>query len=283
MQGKQVAITGATAGIGRETALALATMGASLTLFCRNPDKAGALAEEIAQAAGAPPRIIDMDMNSLDSVRNAASEFVAGGQSLDVLLNNAGLINTSRRESADGFEQTLAVNHFAPFLLTGLLLPALQSAPAARIVNVASHAHTFVRGMDFDDMQAERGYKTFHEYGRSKLANMLFTRELSRRLQASPMTVNSLHPGTVSTSLGSQNGGLLSKLVPLLLKPFFLSPRQGASTSIYLCTSPEVAQVSGEYFVNSKIGKAKSWALDDAAAVKLWHYSEDCVGFNYPL
>jgi NAD(P)-dependent dehydrogenase (short-subunit alcohol dehydrogenase family) len=224
-----------------------------------------------------------MDMASLDSVRAAGELMAAEHQPLDVLLNNAGVINMSRKETVDGFEETLAVNHFAPFLLTGLLLPSLQKAPGARIVNVASDAHTFVKGMGFDDMQATASYKTFREYGRSKLANILFTRRLSQQLKGSGITVNCLHPGAVSTSLGTQNNGLLGKILPLLLKPFFRTPLQGAQTSIYLCASDEVAQVTGEYFVDCKPRKTKPWARDDAAADRLWRYTEETLNYTFPL
>jgi NAD(P)-dependent dehydrogenase (short-subunit alcohol dehydrogenase family) len=283
MQGKHVAITGPTAGIGRHTALELAARGAELTLFCRNADKAQSVQQDCAAISGRTPTLILMDMANLTSLRQAADEFLALEKPLDVLLNNAGLVNTSRRQTVDGFEETLAVNHFAPFLLTGLLLPAIQQTPSARIVNVASHAHTFVRDMGFEDMQAERGYKTFREYGRSKLANILFTRSLARRLEGQDITVNCLHPGAVSTSLGHNNPGLLSKALPLLLKPFFRSPEQGAETSIYLCCSDEVAGISGEYFSNCKQAKSKPWARDDAAAEQLWQYSQECTGFRYPV
>ncbi len=283
MQGKTVAISGPTAGIGRETARHLAGQGAELILLCRSPDKGEALAEEIATSGNRRPTVIEMDMASLASVRAAGEAILARDVPLDVLLNNAGVVNTQRLESVDGFEETLAVNHLAPFLLTGLVMPALQAAPAARIVNVSSGAHHFVRGMGFDDMQAEKGYRTFREYGRSKLANLLFTLELARRLEGTPMTVNSLHPGAVSTSLGTQNGGLLSSVLPLLLKPFFRSPAQGAETSIFLASSPAVEGVSGQYFVNCKAVKPKPWALDEEAATRLWQFSEDCVGFTYPV
>jgi len=282
MLGKHIAITGPTAGIGRHTALALASRGADLTLFCRSADKASALQQDIIASGGTSPTVIMMDMAELGSVRQAAAEFLALGRPLDVLLNNAGLINTSRKETVDGFEQTLAVNHFAPFLLTGLLLPALQQAPKARIVNVASHAHTFVKGMGFEDMQAENSYKTFREYGRSKLANILFSRSLAGKLEGQGITVNCLHPGAVATSLGGNNKGLLGKIVPLLLKPFFRSPEQGAATSIYLCCSDEVSAISGAYFFNCKQVQPKPWALDDEAAQRLWAYTEECTGFSYP-
>ena len=283
MQGKHVAITGPTAGIGRWTSLDLARQGAQLTLFCRNEEKAQDLQQEIVAAGGVKPAVILMDMADLGSVRRAAADFLAGGRPLDVLLNNAGVVNTSRKETVDGFEETLAVNHFAPFLLTGLLLPALQQSPGARIVNVASNAHAFVKGMGFADMQATRGFKTFREYGRSKLANILFTHSLASRLEGEDITVNCLHPGAVATSLGKQNDGFFSTLLPLLLKPFFRSPEQGAQTSIYLCCSAEVADTSGAYFANCKPARPKPWASDDESAERLWNYTEQCVGFEYPL
>jgi len=283
MQGKHVAITGPTAGIGRSAALEIARRGAQLSLFCRNLQKAEELRQEIIAAGGLEPTIILMDMADLSSVRNAAQTLLDSGQALDVLLNNAGVVNTRRKETVDGFEETLAVNHFAPFLLTGLLMPGLKRSPGARIVNVASHAHAFVKSMGFEDMQATRGFKTFREYGRSKLANILFTRRLAARLEEQDLTVNCLHPGAVATSLGSQNNGFLGRNLPRLLKPFFRSPQEGAQTSIYLCCSADVASVSGEYFVNCKQAKAKPWACDDAAADRLWSYTEECLGFEFPL
>jgi NAD(P)-dependent dehydrogenase (short-subunit alcohol dehydrogenase family) len=283
LQGKHVLITGPTAGIGHTTALALAAQGANLTLLCRSREKGAALAAEITAAGGAAPTVVAMDMASLASVRQAAEQCLAMGRPIDVLLNNAGVVNTSRKTTVDGFEETLAVNHFAPFLLTGLLLPAIQDVPGARIVNVASAAHAFARNMGFDDLHAEQGYKTFREYGRSKLANILFTRSLAQRLVDHPVTVNSLHPGAVSTSLGMQNGGVMSKILPIILKPFFRSPEKGAETSIYLCSSEKVAGVSGEYFADCKPVRPKPWARDDEAAARLWRITEESVGFTYPV
>lgn len=281
--GKHIAISGPTAGIGRSAALELSSRGAQLTLLCRNAEKATQLAAELVAAGGLAPNIVVMDMASLSSVRRAAQEVLDMGVPLDILLNNAGIVNTTRCETEDGFEETLAVNHFAPFLLTGLLLPALKMAGSARIVTVASDAHNFVKGMGFEDMHAQESYKTFREYGRSKLANILFTRALSDRLKGQGITVNSLHPGAVATSLASQNEGLLARILPVLLKPFFRSPEKGAATSIYLCCSDEVENISGEYFANSKLATAKPWATDDIAAEKLWSYTEDCIGYEYPV
>lgn len=281
--GKHVAITGATSGIGRASALDLARQGAVLTLFYRSAEKGEALQREVEQVGGATPVMVPMDMCDLSSVRTAAQAVLDADVPLDILLNNAGVVNVSRRETADGFEETLAVNHFAPFLLTGLLLPLLQRSAAARIVNVSSDAHKFIRGMRFEDMQAQRNYRVFREYGRSKLANILFTRNLSQRLADTSMTVNCLHPGAVATALGKQNDSLAGKIVPLLLKPFFLSPEQGAATSLYLCCSDEVSQVSGEYFAKCKPVQLKPWALDDAASERLWALSEESVGYQYTV
>jgi NAD(P)-dependent dehydrogenase (short-subunit alcohol dehydrogenase family) len=279
---KHVVITGATAGIGRCSALTLAALGADLTLLSRNPAKAQTLAEEIVGAGGKRPTLITMDMAELRSVREAARQCLELHKPVHILLNNAGVVNTRRRETVDGFEETLAVNHFAPFLLTGLLLPKLLETPGARIVNVASDAHSFVKDMGFDDIQAKRSYKTFREYGRSKLANILFTRSLAHRLAGQPITVNCLHPGAVATSLGSQNEGFLAKWLPTLLKPFFRSPGKGAETSIYLCQSDVVEQTSGAYFVNCKQATPKPWARDEKAAERLWSLTEQCVNFSYP-
>ena len=283
LQNSHVVITGPTSGIGRVSALRLAQAGASLTLLCRNPQKGVQLQQDILTAGGEAPRVVVMDMASLASVRQAAQEVLELERPVDVLLNNAGVVNNRRCVTGDGFEETLAVNHLAPFLLTGLLLPALRQAQSARIVNVASNAHHFVRDMGFDDMQAEQRYRTFHEYGRSKLANILFTRELAQRLAGGGITVNALHPGAVATAIGTQNGGLAGKLIPLLLKPFFRTPEKGAETSLYLCTSSEVADVSGAYFYNCRAIEPKPWARDAAAARRLWEYSEEAVGFHYEV
>ena len=280
MQGRHVAITGPTAGIGRAAALELARRGASLSLLCRDAAKGRALQAEIAEFAD-QPEVVTIDMASLASVRSAAEVMLSKNRPLDVLLNNAGVVNTARRTSADGFEETFAVNHLAPFLLTGLLLPALHEAGRARIVTVASDAHTFVRGLGWEDMQAERSYKTFREYGRSKLANILFTRALARRLQGTDITANSLHPGAVATSLGTNNGPLGS-IVMTMLKPFIRSPERGAETSVYLCSSGEVADISGSYFANCREKQPKPWASDDAEAERLWQYSEEGTAFTYP-
>ncbi len=283
MNNRHVVITGPTSGIGRSAARELARRGAHLTLLCRNLDKAAELVSDIVAEGGHSPEVVEMDMRRLASVRAAGEAVLDLGQPVDVLLNNAGIVNPRRVETEDGFEETLAVNHFAPFLLTGLLLPALlKAAPGARIVNVASNAHHFVRNMGFDDLQAEKRYKTFTVYGRSKLANILFTRSLAERLADRGVTVNSLHPGAVATGIGKENGGITAQVAHLLLKPFIRSPEKGAETSIYLCSSDAVRDTTGAYFYNCKETQPKPWAKDDAAAERLWHVSEGATGFSYP-
>jgi len=281
VKGKHVLVTGATSGVGRAAAHALLARGAALTLLCRDPTRAELVAEEVCNKGGTRPELLIADLGNLDSVRRAAAKFMDSGRPLDILLNNAGLINTTRRETVDGFEETFAVNHLGPFLLTGLLLPRLLQSAQARIVCVASDAHQFCRGMQFEDLQSQQSYKTFNVYGRSKLANILFTRELARRLQGQ-VTVNCLHPGAVASNMGKNNAGILGKLLPLLLKPFFRSPQKGAETAVYLCADDEVAAVSGKYFIDCKQTRPKPWAEDDTAAEKLWEISEQLTDIIYP-
>jgi NAD(P)-dependent dehydrogenase (short-subunit alcohol dehydrogenase family) len=284
MRGKQVFITGGTNGIGRATAMELARQGADLTLLVRSRERAAELLQDIATRTQAPvPQVLVADLGDLSSVRVAAESYLATGKPLDVLVNNAGLMNTLRCESADGYEETFAVNHLAPFLLTGLLLPALQASSGARIVNVSSDAHAlFCRSMQFEDLQSELGYKPFNVYGRSKLANILFSRELAARLETTRITVNSLHPGAVDTGLGRQNPGVIVGMLARFVALFFKSPSRGAATSIYLSTSAQVSDVSGQYFVNCRQAQPKPWAEDDLAAQQLWKVSEQLTHFAYP-
>jgi NAD(P)-dependent dehydrogenase (short-subunit alcohol dehydrogenase family) len=204
---------------------------------------------------------------------------------IDVLVNNAGLILTRREETVDGYEATLAINHLGPFLLTNLLLDRLEASAPARVVNVASTAHNQARkGMPFDDLQSTRGYRGMKVYGISKLANILFTDELARRLEGTGVTANSLHPGTVRTGYGAHGDakGLL-RVGLLISKPFFLSPKQGARTSVYLASSPEVEGVTGKYFAKCKEKQPKAQALDAAGAARLWSASDDMVGLTSSL
>jgi len=284
MQGKTVVVTGGNSGIGYETAAALAAMGARVVLTARNADKGRSAVASITQRLGgdAQVQLVVFDLADLSSVRRGAAEILEQAPRLDVLVNNAGLVLSQRIETADGLEATLATNHLGPFLLTNLLLDRIRSSSPARIVNVASTAHSAARkGMPFDDLQSEKRYATMRVYGQSKLANILFTRELAHRLAGTGVTANSLHPGTVRTGYGADGDarGLLAFGIKIS-SPFFLSPAKGARTSIFLASAPEVAEVSGEYFVKCKPKQPKRWARDDDAARRLWQVSEELVGLS---
>lgn len=272
--GKTAIVTGATNGIGKAAALALAEMGAEVVLIARNGTLVQQTVTEIKHETG--NQKIDFlvaDLSSQAEVRRVAAEYLASGRPLHILLNNAGALFTERQLSADGIEMTFALNHLGYFLLTELLLDRIKQSAPARIVNVASAAHEAATGgMNFDDLQYAKKYSAMATYGQSKLANILFTRELARRLSGTQVTVNCLHPGFVATRFG--HGTALMGFIMTLLRPFQRSIDKGARTSIYLCSSPEVENISGEYFADCKIAKAKPYALDDAAAQKLWGISE---------
>jgi retinol dehydrogenase-14 len=280
LDGKTCLVTGATNGIGRAAARELACLGASVVLLGRDPERCEAARAEIAAACGRPAEVsvLIADLARLSDVRRAAQEFLAGGRPLHVLLNNAGVVQLSRSETVDGFETTFAVNHLAPFLLTNLLLARLQASAPARIVNVSSEAHKLGGGLDFDDLASARGYSGMGVYGRSKLANLLFTRELARRLEGSGVTVNALHPGAVRTGLGRNNDAPVLKLVAGLFRPFFSTPERGADTAVWLCSAAEVAGISGRYFANRRERTPHRAALDDMAARRLWDESAKQVG-----
>ena len=284
MDGKHVVITGATAGIGQASAIALAKSGAKITFLARSQSKAENTLAEIKAASGRDHhRYVIADFSSLESVRKGAEEILSWGEKIDVLQNNAGYAASERRETVDGFEENFAVNHLAPFLLTGILLPLILNK-GSRIVNVGSHSYSFVKGMNFDDLQSKNGYKPLKVYSYSKLANNLFTVELADRLKAHGVTCNVLHPGTVNTSLGTQDKGFVASTVKFLTKyaPFlFKTPEQGAATSNYLCQSDEVANVTGKYFVDCKQVQPKPWGEDMEAAKRLWTLSEEMTGFTY--
>ncbi len=273
MQGKTVLVTGANQGIGKASAVELARCGAKVVLVCRNETKGKAALEEVrAQAKGQPPELLVADLASLADVRRVAGDFRKGHDTLDVLLNNAGLIVPTRRTTVDGIEETFAVNHLAPFVLTSELLPLLRATPSSRIVNVSSEAHR--RGkMHFDDLELAKGYGSFKAYSQSKLANILFTYELSRRLDGTGVTANCLHPGVIGSGFGQTYKGVFSVLVKIA-KPFLLSPEEGARTSVYLASSPEVAGVTGNYFDKCKPVRSNAVSYDEASWSRLWEVSE---------
>jgi NAD(P)-dependent dehydrogenase (short-subunit alcohol dehydrogenase family) len=286
MKGKMVVVTGGNSGIGLETASALAAMGARVLVTARNADRGRTAVAQIAERAeGAQVQLVVFDLADLSSVRRGAAEILEQAPRLDVLVNNAGLVLTEREVTVDGFEATFATNHLGPFLLTNLLLDRVRSSAPARIVNVASTAHNSARkGIPFDDLQSERRYRGMRVYGESKLANILFTLELARRLEGTGVTANALHPGTVRTGYGADGDarGFLS-LGLKIARPFFLSPAKGARTSVYLASSPEVDGVSGQYFVKCKSRTPRKWARDPEAARDLWQVSEKLVSLDVPL
>jgi NAD(P)-dependent dehydrogenase (short-subunit alcohol dehydrogenase family) len=269
-------VTGATAGIGEVTARRLAGMGAAVTIIGRNADRASATAARIKAATGATVEILIADLSSQADIRRLANEFLMRHSRLDVLVNNAGAVFKRRLESVDGIEMTWALNHMSYFLLTNLLLGALRAAAPSRIVNVASDAHSGAR-INFDDPQLKRGYDAWRAYGQSKLANILFTVELARRLDGTGVTANVLHPGFVASNFGKNNGGLFGFLIGLAQRVAAISPEAGAETSIYLASSPEVAGVSGRYFDKCRAVTPSAEALDSTAAARLWEISEALV------
>ena len=286
MHGKTVVVTGGNSGIGLETAAALATMGARVLVAARNADKGRAAVADISRRndGHAQVQLVVFDLADLASVRRGAAEILEQAPRLDVLVNNAGLVLSDRRETVDGYEATFAVNHLGPFLLTILLLDRMRESAPARVVNVASMAHASARkGIPFDDLQSRQRYRGMRVYGQSKLANILFTLELARRLEGSAVTANSLHPGTVRTGYGADGDARGFLALGLKLSgPFFLTPARGAQTSIYLASSPEVEGVSGQYFVKCTPVQPKAPARDAEAARRLWRVSEELVGLASP-
>ncbi len=279
MQGKTVLITGGNSGIGRETAVALAQAGATVAFTSRDSAKGEAAAAHIRERSRADVALLSLDLASFASIRACAAAFLERHEKLDVLINNAGLILSERTETEDGFETTFGVNHLGHFLLTQLLLDRVKASAPARIINVASRAHRFARsGLDFDDLQMTKGYSGMQAYGRAKLANIYFTRELARRLEGTGVTVTAVHPGGVTTGF-ARDGDVKPPFSWLwaMAGPFLRSPAKGAETSIYLAFDLEVEGVTGQYFVDSHEAEPTAVALDDAAARRLWDVSEELV------
>lgn len=280
MAGKICLITGATSGIGKATALGLAQKGAHLVLVGRHAGKSDAVRQEIIQKSGNTEiQSMVADLSSLREVERLGQQLQNQLPRLDVLINNAGLILGKRKLTAEGHEYTFALNHLAYFSLTGLLLNMLKKRAPARIINVSSKIQGYAH-IDFDDLMAEKSYRPFKAYGQSKLANILFTYELSKRLAGTGVTVNCLHPGTVRSNFGQDMGDFFRFLIRIA-GPFMRSNESGAHTCIYLAASPEVAQTSGKYYVKCKPTHSSPESYDPDVAAKLWKISEKLTGIVY--
>lgn len=280
MHGRTVVITGANSGVGKATAVALARAGADTVITARREERGRQAVADIREDSGSDQvDLVVFDLADLASVRRGAEQILDRCGRIDVLVNNAGLVLSERSETVDGFEATFGINHLGPFLLTQLLTERLVASAPARVVDVASTAHQGARrGLDFDDLQSTRHYRGMQAYSRSKLANILFTNELARRLAGSGVTANSLHPGTVASGFARDDDakGFLAFGVRFI-KPFILTPEKGARTSVYLASSPEVADVTGQYFVKCRARTPSPAARDEAAAALLWSVSEELV------
>jgi retinol dehydrogenase-14 len=273
MEGKVVLITGGTSGIGRAAATALAAMGAEVAVTGRSRQRGEAAVEEIRDTSG-NERVSLMlaDLAVQTEVRGLAEEFRERYDRLDVLVNNAGIIQSKRTETPDGLELTLAVNHLAPFLLTNLLLDLLKESAPSRIITVSSEARRGAQ-IDFEDLQSERRYRAFKVYGMTKLANILFTYELAERLEGTGVVANCLHPGGVNTNFGTNNRSF-GTLLFRAFKPFMRTPEQGADTIVYLAISPEAGKMTGRYLTDRKVVASFNEPHDEATQKRLWEVSE---------
>lgn len=274
MKDKICLITGATAGIGKETAIALALKGATLVLACRNLKKGAAVVQEIKKKTGNERiEVLSCDLSSFKSIRHFVVEFKNKYERLHILINNAGLLAPQRETTEDGFELTFGTNHLGPFLLTNLLLDLLKNSTPARIINVSSQAH--YRGkINFEDLQSAGNYNGLQRYSNSKLANILFTYELARRLAGEAITVNCLHPGVVATDIWPTNKWYYALLVPVM-KLFMIASKEGAQTTIYLAFSPEVENVTGKYFDKQAEEESSAISQNIETQKKLWEISAE--------
>jgi NAD(P)-dependent dehydrogenase (short-subunit alcohol dehydrogenase family) len=279
MQGKTVVVTGGTSGIGEVAAFRLAGQGARIVLIARDPKRGGVTLSMLKQANPAADHKVHYgDLSSIADMKRVATEVANTEPKIDVLVNNAGAVFLSRQTSVDGLEMTFATNHMNYFVVTNILLDRLKATPGARIVSTASEAHKSGK-LDFDDLQSAKSYSTFRVYGTSKLCNILFTRELARRVDGTGVTANCLHPGFVGTRLGQNNAtNFFIKALARTIMTFGISPEEGAKTIIHLASSPDVATISGEYFYKCKVAEPSLAAQDGDAAKRLWDVSAKIAG-----
>jgi len=279
MRGKLGMVTGATSGIGRVTAQVLAQAGAEVVVVGRNREKSEATVGRIKQQTGNPAvEYMLADLSSQTAIRQLAETFKRQHERLDVLVNNAGAFFLWRQESVDGIEMTFALNHLGYFLLTNLFLDTLKASAPARVINVSSGSHKG-ETIDFDHLHGKRMYSGSHAYGQSKLANILFTYELARRLEGTGVTVNALHPGFVATNIGTNNGWIVRAIRPLM-DLFAISVEEGADTINYLAISKEVEEITGKYFIKRKAVSSSSISYDESLARRLWQVSMELTGFS---
>ncbi|MFL6003888.1 MAG: SDR family oxidoreductase [Nocardioides sp.] len=282
MTGRTVLVTGGTGGIGRATAVGLAHLGAHVAIVGRDERRAQDAAGEIEDAGGQRVDVFVGDLSAQIEVRRLAAEALRRLTRIDVLVNNAGGYWNTRHVTTDGLERTFAVNHLAPFLLTLLLLDRLQQqAGTARVVMVASNAQALGH-IEFDDLQGERSYSGARAYNQSKLANVLFTYELARRLRGTSVTANALHPGVVRTAFGAEDPARAQRWLVPFIRPFMRSPARGAATSIHVASAPELEHVTGRYFANSKPRRSSKRSHDELTAARLWQVSADLVAVSDP-
>lgn len=281
MDGKVAVVTGANSGIGLETAVALARMGAHVVMAARNQAKGEAALADARARSGGQLDLVRLDLASLAAVRTFADEVLERWPTLDVLVNNAGLVLSRRTTTEDGFETQMGVNHLGHFLLTSLLRERLVASGPARIVHVSSDAHrAAIRGVGFDDLQSERGfYIGFTVYARTKLANILFSNELARRLAGTGVTSNAVHPGVVATNFSREGDlGIIGEIIQRVGRPLFRTPEQGAATSVHVASSVEAEGATGLYWANSRPSVPTTQARDEGAARRLWEVSARLVG-----
>jgi len=279
MSGRTVLVTGGSGGIGKATALGLATMGANLAITGRDRGRTEDAAREIRAAGGGRVDVFVADLSTQSEVRRLAEEVLQQLSRIDVLVNNVGGYWNTRHLTADGLERTFALNHLAPFLLTHLLLDQLQQSARARVVTVSSNAQAQGR-IDFDDLQGMRSYSGARAYSQSKLASVLFSYELARRLYGTSLTANALHPGVVNTAFGADDPATIQRVLIPFLRCFMKTPAQGAATSIHLASAPHLEQVSGRYFANRVPKRSSPRSYDQADAARLWQVSADLVGLT---
>lgn len=285
MKNKITLVTGATAGIGLETAKGIAKTGATVVLVGRDQAKGEKVIAEIKKETGNQNiELLVADLFSLEAIRGLAEDFKAKYSRLDILVNNAGAIFDRRETTVDGCEKTFALNHLSYFLLTNLLLDTIKQSAPARIVSVSSIAHTFAGKIDFDDLQFEKKkFSAMGAYGQSKLMNVLFTYELARRLEGTNVTANCLHPGGVASNFADNTGGVLKMIAWLYKNTFAISSAKGAETSVFLATSLEVENVTGKYFDNQREKQSSKISYDVEMQKSLWNVSEQIIGekFNH--